>query len=223
MHVRQVNIEEMAVIVFDFDGVIVESTEIKETNLDRLYQDAPKDKLDQVKDYSKKSHGVARNTKLKHVEEEIFQRPFTKERLAELNLKYYDISESLVIKCVPVPGSLKFLEKHYENNHFFIASGTPHEELGRIVKVRNLSRFFEEVYGHPHLKDEVIAMAKEKYKDEPIIMVGDGRADFNAAEKENIAFVGRNIKNYKVIFPETTPAFENPYPYLEDWLLSQNS
>jgi phosphoglycolate phosphatase-like HAD superfamily hydrolase len=84
----------------------------------------------------------------------------------------------------------------------YVASGTPHEELLRIVERRGLAHFFEGVNGSPWKKSDVIREVARNHgcSTGEVLMVGDGETDLRAAQVAGAAFYGRRTPAASNVF-----------------------
>ena len=55
-----------------------------------------------------------------------------------------------------IPGAKEFLKYSHNNYLNFICTGTPQNEIIKILNRKNLSRFFRDVYGSPTSKENII-------------------------------------------------------------------
>jgi phosphoglycolate phosphatase-like HAD superfamily hydrolase len=87
----------------------------------------------------------------------------------------------------------KFLKDNYKKYLFFIVSGTPTDELNKIVDERGLRKYFKEVLGIPGSKAEHSKMILEKYslKQDEVIFIGDSPNDYTGAKEVGIKFISR--------------------------------
>ena len=63
-------------IAFDFDGVLVESSNIKTDAFRRLFSDYP-DKVDELVEYHKKNMGISRYVKFQYFYEVLLKQSYT--------------------------------------------------------------------------------------------------------------------------------------------------
>lgn len=179
-------------IIFDFDGVILESTDIKTRAFRELFSPYP-DQLEAIVAYHEANAGISRFRKFRHIHEHILERPFDAEEERALGERFSDLVVEEVIRCPFVPGALELLKAYIKECPLFLASGTPEGELRRLVEARNLTAFFRSVYGSPKGKPAIIEeildiTAKPKTS---LVFVGDGMSDYEAAKAAGVAFVGR--------------------------------
>jgi phosphoglycolate phosphatase len=88
----------------------------------------------------------------------------------------------------------------------FIVSGTPQEELVRIVDRRGLARHFAGVFRSPAEKPELIRDILGRYRlaAAACVFVGDAMTDHDAAEACGVPFIGRVAAGSPDPFPSGT-------------------
>ena len=180
------------IIIFDFDGVILESMDIKTNAFRELFNDYP-EHLDTIVKYHIKNGGVSRYKKFLYIYTDILQQPLNEDTLNELGERFSHLVLQQISSCSLVPGVQAFLEEYSKKIALFIASGTPEEELNYLVKQRDLSDYFKGIYGTPALKPEIIVhiLDAEGVRREEAIFVGDAISDYEDAKKAGIPFVAR--------------------------------
>ncbi len=190
-------------IIFDFDGVLAESVNIKGDAFVELYRHESMEVQNKVLAYHNENGGVTRYDKIRYYEKTLCNRNVTESRIMEIAGNFSDIVEDLVIKSPWVEGSKDFLDRYYKIIPFYVASATPEDELKRIVKNRNMDHYFKGVYGAPKKKHEHITAIIDQYnyKKQRILMIGDAITDYNAAQKSGTKFIGRNLPNQASPFP----------------------
>ena len=140
-------------IIFDVDGVIIESADIKTLAFRRLFeQDYPPDKVDKIIDYHLRNMGISRYIKFRYSFENILGKTLTGGKEKKLGERFSSIVVEEVLKAPLVPGVLNFLKNNLSRFPMFIASGTPQGELDYIIKERDLLSYFKEVCGSPRSK-----------------------------------------------------------------------
>lgn len=179
-------------IIFDFDGVILESSDIKTQAFQELFSDYP-EKVREITDYHVFNAGISRYVKFQHIYEEILGKRFSREKELELGESFSRIVLQKILAAPFVPGADEFLRKYMHKYAFFVASGTPHDELCGIIQARKLQGYFKEVYGTPRSKPEIInyILDKNNFKKDEAIYIGDASSDKIAAQETGIAFIER--------------------------------
>lgn len=191
-------------IIFDFDGVILESATIKTDAFAEVVQDYPREQAEAFVQYHMSHMGISRHVKFLYFIEEILHESYNDEKEQVLADKFSAIVFDKVMCCDYVPGAREFLEQNYQKYDFYIATGTPEEEMLQILDGRDLRKFFKGVYGTPGKKEDITANILEAnhYLPEEVIFVGDAGTDLKAASLNNIHFIGRNTPENQQVFRE---------------------
>lgn len=179
-------------IIFDLDGVIIESAEIKTKAFQLLFADYP-DKLPQMIDYHKRNAGVSRYVKFRHFYEKILNQELSPEREKELGDKFSQIVLEEIIKSPLAAGAEDFLKSNHQRYILFVISGTPEEELHYILRQRGLDIYFRGAYGTPRTKPEIIKqiLAEHRLLNKEAVFIGDAESDKNAARETGTIFIAR--------------------------------
>lgn len=180
------------VIVFDFDGVILQSAGIKTEAMRELFQNETPSLVEAIVDYHVRHMGISRIVKIRHVYEHILKRPIGESEVQALGRRFSEISFHRILKAPFIPGALEFLESSYEKRSLFVASGSPQEELMRIIRLRNLEKYFRGIYGYPREKIDILRFLLRRYRLKPweLLFVGDAASDWNAAGAVDALFIG---------------------------------
>lgn len=189
-------------IIFDFDGVILESAVIKTEAFGEVVRNYPKDLAEAFVVYHMSHMGISRHVKFRYFIEEILGEEYTEAKAATLADNFESIVYERVMKCPFVPGAKEFLEENHGKYDMFIASGTPDEEIQRVVSGRGLRGFFKGVYGTPMKKEEIVEtiMSEGGYIKSEVVLVGDAGTDMNAAAATGVQFIGRNTPENLDVF-----------------------
>ena len=198
-------------IIFDFDGVILESAAIKTQAFEQMAGQYPANIGKKFMNFHLTHMGMSRNIKFRYLLEELLQESCTDEKIAEMGQRFSQIVYEKILAAPFVPGAQEFLEKSYKKLDFYIASGTPQDEMRKIVKERGLTKYFKAVYGTPAKKEEISkrVMQEHGYGRKEVLFVGDADTDMFAARACGILFVGRNT-------PENSKAFQEVQDRIDD-------
>jgi len=179
-------------VIFDFDGVLIESAEIKTKAFAMLFADYP-DKVPEILAYHQKNAGISRYIKFRYIYEKILGEELSLAKESELGEKFSQIVLGEILHAPFTPGAIEFLSRNKDRYHFFIASGTPEEELQNIIAHCQLGHFFREIHGTPKEKDEIVEdiLARYSLQKEEVVFVGDAESDQTLAEKVGVGFVAR--------------------------------
>jgi phosphoglycolate phosphatase-like HAD superfamily hydrolase len=180
-------------IIFDFDGVLVESNEIRFNGFRKLFKGYPSDEVDRLVGYAKANGGVSRYKKIEYFFNTIHQEPVTKELVNKWAAEFSGLVEQDIVEAKPVEGSLGFLGKYLNQFDFAIVSGSDQAELRRVCKKRGIDHFFEMILGSPiEKKDNIASLLSDlNWQPSKSLYVGDSNNDLEAAEANKLDFVGR--------------------------------
>jgi phosphoglycolate phosphatase-like HAD superfamily hydrolase len=194
------------VVVFDFDGVIVESTDVKDAAYRELFSVHP-ERLDEIMRLHFDHVGLSRSEQFRMIYEEILGLPFDEAERDRLDRAFSSLVVDAVVACPFVPGTTELLERLHETHALFVASATPEEELREIVRLRGLAPYFRGVYGAPARKTDILQRVLEETgaARSELLFVGDAPSDFAAASEVGVPFAGRLHAGRPSPFPEDRP------------------
>ena len=191
-------------VIFDFDGVIVESLDIKTKAFGKLFEgEGEGEEVPQkVIDYHLENSGVSRYDKFRYIYKEILSRPLSEDEFGSLCERFSHLVKEGVIEAPYVEGALEFLEGYNDKYSFFICSATPVEELADIVEKRKLSGYFNEIHGSPESKEDIVKNILKANGLDPkhTIYIGDAMSDCDAAKANAVNFIGRNTLDKSGLF-----------------------
>ncbi len=179
-------------IVFDFDGVLVESADIKTRAFASTFGERP-GHVAAITRLHLENVGLTRYQKFEMIHRDILCEPLSEAEMVRLGERFSRAVYAEVVRCPAVAGAEQFLRTYSGRIACFIASATPHEELQAIVTARSLSPYFAAVCGAPPDKAELIErlIQKHQLRRDSVLFVGDALADLEAARNTGIGFVGR--------------------------------
>ena len=198
-------------IIFDFDGTLVQSSEIKTWAFGELYKEHGENIVQQIIAYQKEHEGISRFVKFRYWHKDLLGLPYPKEIGENLSRTYSQLVFDTVVQAPYVEGAQEFLKKHYQQIPLFVASGTPEPELREIIKHRSIPHFFQGVYGSPATKTEILQeiLVKHKLSPEQVLMVGDALTDWKGAQGVGAEFIGIQSGKNANIFPSTKILLNN--------------
>lgn len=182
------------VLIFDFDGVIAESVDVKTDAFEELFKAYPKE-LKEILQFHKENGGMSRFDKFKHIYENILKKELTKEKFKELCGSFHKLVVDKVAEAPFVNGArelLNFCEYKYP---MYIVSGTPLDEINEIVQRKGLAKYFKQVYGSPDSKAKSIRTIIKENDCNPkeTLFIGDSKNDYQAACETGVLFMARII------------------------------
>jgi HAD superfamily hydrolase (TIGR01549 family) len=205
-------------VIFDFDGVILESSDIKTTALGRLFETEYPDRVHEIIEYHKNNMGISRYVKFRYIYESILEKHLSGDEEKRLGEKFSSLVLDEVLSAPLVDGVERFLKKNLGRYAMFVASGTPDEELKFIVKKRGLDGYFLEVHGSPTEKAQIIEeiLSRNKWMPSEVVFIGDAQSDMKAAAAAGVHFVARVLDPHGGVFSKCRhrirdfKGFENP-------------
>ena len=182
----------ISTIIFDFDGVILESVSVKTEAFRELFSFAP-EHVSRIVQYHIENGGMSRFEKFRHIYKNIIREPLTDEKCRQLSQRFSDIVEEKVAAAPFVKGAEDFLKSAFERYDFYIVSATPQNELIRIIRKRKILHYFKGVYGSPTGKSDHMAqiLLQNNLNLSEVVFVGDAVNDWEAARRNNIPFIAR--------------------------------
>mgnify|MGYP001238111218 CR=1 FL=1 len=185
-------------VIFDFDGTICDSLEVKEEAFGEIYASYGRDISNKVMAFHRNNLGVPRDKKFIHFQKNLLNEDYSKETISILSNRFSVIVKQKVVDAPLIKGALTFLEEFYDTLDIFLSSATPHEELIEITTKKNLSHYFKVISGSPETKASHVenALLFGKYKKEKVVYIGDSYQDLLAAEETGINFLGVGSNNF---------------------------
>ena len=195
-------IELSKVLIFDFDGVIADSNEVKTQAFAELYESFGEEIVVKVVDHHKKNRGMSRFEKFKYYHSIFLNQDLNKATLNKLSNRFSELVFNKVVSSNEINSAGSFLEKYCSVDRVcVINSATPQSEIEEIIRARGLAKVFSSIFGSPSSKLENITKILNKYscsKDE-VVFFGDSEADLIAANSAEIYFIGIGSEIMKYI------------------------
>lgn len=198
-------------VIFDFDGIIVESEHIKSRAFAALYREHGQDVADAVVAHHEANGGISRRQKMRWAHRTLLGIEADEALLEDLGRRFSALVEDEVVACDEVPGARAVLNAEASRRPLFVVSGTPHEELQRIVRRRGLDGYFTEVHGSPPEKPVTVRGILDRHglAAREVLFVGDAMADLRAARATGTRFIGRVADGKASLFPPGTPVISD--------------
>jgi HAD superfamily hydrolase (TIGR01549 family) len=180
------------VCVFDFDGVIVESNDIKDSVFQKMFSAYPAHYAD-LMHYHREHVSESRVKKFDYLLN-ITGRAGDKQLMEQLLSNFSNLTLNLM-KSVTFVNGAKELLASLKHLPLYLASITPITDLEIILQDLGLRHFFKDVYGcPPWTKLDAIKeiIKRENVGVEHVLLIGDSAGDQRCAKKTGIHFIGRN-------------------------------
>jgi phosphoglycolate phosphatase-like HAD superfamily hydrolase len=198
-------------IVFDFDGVLVESVDVKTRAFAELYRPFGERVVALVVAHHLAHGGISRFEKFRHYHRNFLRRELTPEEEARLGERFAELVDEAVVASPMVGGAGQFLQNYSASLPLFVASGTPEDELIRIVARRGMAGFFRGVFGSPAQKGAILQhiLAAHGLSPQRTLMIGDAMTDYDGAQLAKVKFLGRVVAGESNPFPPATPVMKD--------------
>lgn len=194
-----IDIRNKEAILWDFDGVLIDSMQIREKGFREVLADYPLTQVEKLIEYHKENGGLSRYVKFRLFLEEIAAEKNNIEKKVERFSREYShiMRKSLTSRELLIRDSLDFIRSRYRRQKMHIVSGSDGEELRFLCDILEIDKYFISIEGSPTPKIEVVKnlLLKYRYEEEKTCLIGDSINDFEAARENAIDFYGfNNIK-----------------------------
>ena len=155
-------------IIFDCDGVILDSNKIKTNAFKKLFHENPKCLIDKIVTYHKNNGGKSRYMKIKYFYENLLKKKLSKKHLKNQAKIYGKISLNDLKESNFIPGLIElliFLKK--KNKNLYVVSGSDEIDLIKILKYR-------------------LPLESERMKS---VYIGDSEYDYSSSKAMRLDFI----------------------------------
>lgn len=172
-------------LVFDFDGVILDSEPIKLEAFSTIFADSPH-ALDRIRKYNAQHRGVPRSDKIRYICEYVLRVDDLEATVQHYLMLYADTLQTALLHAPLVPGIRHFLDQTPQPK--LICSSAPAKEVTILLDAHNVAQYFVQVFGYPARKLQVLQQLKQQY--DSLIFFGDAIADYEVAQAAYVPFIG---------------------------------
>lgn len=181
--------------IFDCDGVILDSNQIKSDAFYDVVVDFGEDLATKFVGFHKENGGISRHEKFRYFITNILKQKLDQKLLDYLLLQYQEVTLKALIQSEFVPGVIKFIENliSEKSNNLFVVSGGLEEDLEVIFNKKNIIHYFKQVLGSP--KDKIknvqllIDTKQINLEQDKTVFFGDSKSDLDAANAFGFDFV----------------------------------
>jgi HAD superfamily hydrolase (TIGR01549 family) len=195
-------------ILFDFDGVILDSLNVKTQAFYDMYLPFGKEIAQKAADHHLAHGGISRYEKFKIYHKDFLGIEIDENKLNELADEFSERVFTKVAESAEVKGIREFLESAKGKYKMWVITGTPTEEIVEICKTTHFTQYFIDLHGSPEKKDYWTKkiLVEENLQPNEVVFVGDATTDYEAAIANNVQFILREhednlqfFENKKVI------------------------
>lgn len=193
---------DIKAIIFDFDGTLLDSNEIKRSS---FYE---------ILGHEKKSHQIMDDVLESNVGDRyaIWQKYVTqlqnvgdaREQIRLLSSRYTELVNLKLAQARPIDGSINLLNWIQNNKYYcFLSSATPLIHLLGTLDDMKWTRYFTDAYGSPNTKVQTLKLIAQKYNlnSKNMLVVGDGVDDELSASEFGCKFL--RVKGNSAALPRT--------------------
>lgn len=198
-------LHQAKLIFWDFDGVIKNSVDIKTQTFIKLFEPYGFNVVENVRLHHEANGGMSRFDKLPIYLRWAGEVP-TQELVNEFCEHFSGMVVQGVIDAPWVPGAEDYIRSNPYQQSFVLVSATPQGELEVILDALDLRNCFTSVFGAPTAKKEAIRITLEGRGLNPkdCLMIGDARADLEAAQTNHVPFLLRRHDTNVRVFEHYT-------------------
>ncbi len=178
-------------ILWDFDGVFVDSVPLKGKGFYEVYMKFGEKTAVQVEKDHYSMGGVSRYEKFKKWHKEYLNKEINEIQIEKLAHEYSSFVKEKVIAGSLTKGLEDFLKSHSNTYKNWVISGTPHNEMNDIIERKDLTQYFDSVYGSPRSKIQWVEeiLLDHTLNPSETVFIGDANSDYKAAKKFNFHFI----------------------------------
>lgn len=185
-------LQNFEIAVFDCDGVILDSNNLKTDAFRQCLSDYNPEVVDRFISYHQANGGISRQVKLKaFLEEFVNQRENLQQQTDDLLNRFAQNVVAGLRQAPLVEGVLGVLERlNAQGTRCFVLSGGSQQEILDAFKVKGITHLFEAVLGNPTPKvDLAESLRSTTILGKRTIYFGDAELDYQIAVMLNAQFV----------------------------------
>jgi len=199
-------IKNKSIFIFDFDGVLVDSVNVKTNAFVALYKKYGNNVVNQVIKHHILNGGISRYEKFKYYHRFFLNQKISNEEIKMLDKEFSNYVVNEVVHAPEIEGVTNFLNRIYKKCRIYINSGTPTIELKKIIDLRGWSHYFTQVLGSPDDKianTQTILDYEKKQSIKDCLFFGDAETDYKAANYFGIDFILLKTSEISLPFTKT--------------------
>ncbi len=183
-------LSEYATLVFDCDGVILDSNAVKTQAFADVASAYGADVSEAFVGYHVSNGGVSRYKKFSYLFSDILKREPCPGELDQLLMDYAKKVREGLLSCAVAEG-LADLRKSLGSSRWLIASGGDQQELQEVFAERHLASYFDAgIFGSPTPKNQILSeVFSGRDLQFPALFIGDSRFDHVCAKEAALDFV----------------------------------
>ena len=189
------------VVFWDFDGVIKESTCVKNQAYAQMFSKFGKEALEKVIDHHGRNVGISREVKIPLYFSQFVGFKLSPQEIGERCAEFSRMVVQKVIEAPWVHGVQVYLKSNPYHQRFVLVTGTPQGEIIEILTHLEILECFQNIYGSPTTKENAIYQElKSGTNVQDCLFIGDSTTDYEAAKAHYIPFLLRETEENKKLF-----------------------
>lgn len=177
-------------LVFDCDGVILNSNKIKTNAFYKTALPYGEISAKDFVEYHVKNGGISRYKKFEYFLTDILKVVFEEDLCKSLIDVYANFVVDDLLQC-KIADNLSEIRRSYNKKRWLVVSGGDQNELRKVFSSREISQHFDGgIFGSPDKKELILSREIENGNIiEPALFLGDSYYDFYAASTVGMDFV----------------------------------
>ena len=189
-------------ILFDFDGVILDSMPIREYGFRKIFEKFDDELVERLLEFHNANGGLSRYVKIRYFYEELLKSSISDDDVNKIANDFSLImKKELIDKKYLIKQTLEFLEQKSSSYNLNIVSGSDEKELRYLCKELGVDKYFHSIHGSPTHKNNLVenVLKDYNYNLDETILIGDSINDYEASEINGIEFYGYNNEELKKV------------------------
>jgi phosphoglycolate phosphatase-like HAD superfamily hydrolase len=186
---------EIKVILWDFDGVLMNSNAVRDLGFEKVLHEFKPEQIDALLDFHRANGGLSRYVKFRYFFEKILQQEVSEEVVLEYANRFSGIMKELLVNpSLLIDETLQFVKANFDKYPMHIVSGSDGNELRYLCQMMGINHYFVSIEGSPTPKNHLVAdlLARYGYEISECVLIGDSINDFEAAKVNKIHFMSYN-------------------------------
>lgn len=179
------------VIVFDFDGVLVNSNPLKDKAWFTIFDNHPKVSQHIVADVLLRNKGTRFDILRTIFERAGLPKEEVQKHIDAEAARFDTLVQDWIVKRGLILGVADILADFSKRFHIYINSGTPGASLEKSVERLGIKHYFQDIYGSPPGKEENLKaiLSRENVSGKEAIVIGDAEEDYHSACSQGAFFI----------------------------------
>ncbi len=187
--------QETKTILWDFDGVILDSMSVRDWGFRNIFKDYAEEQVSELITYHRINGGLSRYVKIRYFYEVLLGKSITEDKVLEYAQAFSVLMKQELTKPENlITDAVIFIKENFKNFNFHIVSGSDENELRFLCKELGIANYFISIHGSPTPKTKLVKklLKQHNYDSGSTCLIGDSINDYEAATANNISFYGYN-------------------------------